>query len=155
MYVEGIVTEVKDYYAKIVIPEYGDLQTEWLVIPQLFTVNNKAGYKPEIGSLVSAVLSEDMKAGCIIGAIYNDMDAQPEYDGEFLNFSDGVKLNHKPGTNTFDITAETININGNIVCTGDISDKNGTVQSIRDWANAHSHTNGNNGGNTGTPTTSV
>lgn len=163
MYIEGIVSKIKGYTAKLKLPQYDDTETEWLVIPQLFTVNNKTGFKPEIGTLVSAVVTDDFTDGCIIGAIYNNVDVPPQNnDGaEFMEFSDGVKIIHVPNSNEVQIVASKLNIkadivcDGNIIASGDVSDKKGTVQSIRDWANAHVHTNGNNGANTGTPTSSV
>lgn len=163
MYIEGIVSKVKDYTAKLKLPQFDDTETEWLVIPQMFTVNNKSGYKPEIGTLVSAIVTDDFTDGCIIGAIYNDVDIPPEEteNSEFFEFSDGVKIKHIAGSNEVQIVASKLNIkadivcDGNIIASGDVSDKKGTVQSIRDWANSHAHTNGNEGANTGSPTTSI
>ena len=156
MYIEGIVSKTDGYRAKLKLEDYDDMETQWLVIPQLFTVDNKSGYIPAIGTLAAAVTNEDMTEGCLIGAIYNDVDTPPETSAnEFIEFSDGVKIKHTTDTQTLEIEAENIVVKGNIVCSGDVSDGAGTIQSIRDWANSHVHTNGNDGANTGTPTSTI
>ena len=160
MDVNGIISAVEGYKAKIIIKEFDDFETNWLDVPQLFTVNNKSGYTPEIGTLVSAVLSDDMTEGAILGAIYNGVDTPPkDMDGmEFFKFSDGVEIYHIPDSNQLFVTADVLCLDVNkLIVTGDIkaykdiSDEKGSMQKMRDTFNEHLHTNGNNGSNTGTP----
>lgn len=161
MYTQGIITEVEGYKAKIKISEFDDFETNFLDIPQLFTVANKSGYKPEIGALVSAILSDDMTEGAILGQIYNDVDAPDSVlnEAEFIRFSDGVEVYHLPDSNQLFVTADVLCLDVNtLVVTGDIKgqkdiiDQKGSMQKMRDTFNSHMHTNGNNGSNTGTPT---
>ena len=160
MYTQGIISAVEGYKAKIIIKEFDDFETNWLDVPQLFTVNNKSGFLPEIGALVSAVLNDDMTEGAILGAIYNSIDKPPkDMEGtEYFKFSDGVEVYHVPDTNQLFITADVLCLDVNqLVVTGDIkaykniTDKSGSMQKMRDTYNQHLHTNGNNGSNTGTP----
>lgn len=142
MYVEGIISKIQGYQAKIKMPQFDDQETEWLHILQLFTVGNKSGFKPAIGTLVAALLSDDMTEGCILGAIYNDEDAPPEdTEGkEFIQFSDGVGITHENGQLIFN--AQTVIVNADINCSKDISDKTSSMQSMRDTYNSHTNPNG-------------
>jgi len=123
MYVKGIITQIQGYKAKIRIPEYDNFETNFLDIPQLFTMQNKSGHTPEIGALVSAVLNDDMTEGAVLGQIYNDADAAPAELGgaEFVVFSDGVSISHIPGTKKLFFNAEDIIVNSKITCSDDIS----------------------------------
>ena len=160
MYVTGIITEIQGYKAKIRIPEYDDFETNFLDIPQLFTVSNKSQYLPEIGALVSAVLNDDMTDGAILGQIYNDIDAPDKTmaGAEHITFSDGVSVYHYPNSGQIFIHADTccfdvkeFVVTGDIKGQKDISDSKGTMQKMRDTYNSHKHPNGNEGAPTGAP----
>lgn len=159
MLVYGRVSKVntEDYTVKLKLDDYDGFETPWLDIPLLYTRGNKSGHIPEIQTLCAAYLTEDMTDGFLIGAKYNDEDKIiVEYKGQdFIRYSDGVTLSHTPGTGQIYVKADSAVFDCNIICTKDIQDKNGTMQSIRDWANTHAHSNGNNGANTGTPTTQI
>ena len=130
----------------------------------MFTVNNKTGYTPEIGTLVSAVLSDDMTEGAILGAIYNEVDTPPkDMDGmEFFKFSDGVEIYHIPDSNQLFITADvlcldvnklivtgdiqgqkTLQTNGDISSKMNVSDSMGSMVEIRTFYNSHYHKDSN------------
>ncbi len=164
MYIQGIISAVEGYKAKIIIKEFDDFETNWLDVPQLFTVNNKSGYTPEIGTLVSAVLSDDMTEGAILGAIYNSIDTPPkEFEGaEFFKFSDGVEIYHIPDSNQLFITADVLCLNvnelhvtgdikaqktlqadGNISSKMNVSDAMGSMVEIRAFYNSHLHKDSN------------
>lgn len=159
MYIEGIVIAIDNINVKVKlkVEELDNFITPWLVVPQLWTVNNKARYMPELNTLMSAILNDDLSCGAILGSIYNDIDKivedKNEYD--FIQFSDGVSISHKENSNVLELSAKTIKINGNIDCSGDIKDKTSTIQFIREQYNSHTHTNGNNGSNTGEPTSKL
>lgn len=157
MYIEGIISEVDGYKAKIKVAEFDDMETEYLSVLQMFTVGNKSGFKPEIGAMVAAVVNDDMSSGAIIGQIYNDIDTPPENSGdaEFIYFADGCGISHIPGTEMFFIKAGSVVIDADIVCNKDIADKNGTMQEMRKIYNSHLHTNGNDGADTGAPKTQM
>lgn len=154
MLVFGKVTNINqnNFTAKLKIEEYDNFETPWLFVPQIFTRNNKSGYLPEINSIVAAILNEDMTNGVILGATYNDEDVVlTEFNGQdFIRFSDGSTIVHSE--NTLKLIAKTVIVDGDLKCTGDIEDKKGTMQKIRDIYNSHEHPNGNNGANTGSAT---
>ncbi len=153
MYVEGIISALDNinYKVKIKIPDMDNFETPWLCVPQKFTVVKKSGYMPELNALASAVLSPDMSCGAILGAIYNDEDKPPEdnINNDFVTYEDNSTISHAPNSNKINF------LNCNINCDKDISDKNGTMQAIRDFINNHQHSNGNNGSNTGVPTSKI
>lgn len=152
MYIEGIVFALdKNNYKVRLRCEELDFETPWLSVVQKFTVVKKSGYMPEMGALLGAVLSDDMSYGAILGAIYNDIDKplDDKTDSDFIKYEDGVVLEHKKDSKTLDAIAQLF------CCSGDIKDKNGTMQAIRDYLNSHKHSNGNNGSDTGVPTTKI
>lgn len=153
MYVEGIISAVDNinYRAKIKIPEMNNFETQWLVVPQKFTVIKKSGYMPELNALASAILTPDMTHGAILGAVYNDVDSPSEnnIDDDFVTYEDNSTISHTPNSNKINFS------NCDIECNKDISDKNGTMQAIRDFINNHQHSNGNNGSNTGAPISKI
>ncbi len=159
MLVFGRVSNVnyEDYSVKLIIDDYDSFETPWLIVPQLWTGSSKTGFMPEINSVCAAIMNEEMTEGALLGAMYNKTDTVlSTYAGkEFVRFSDGVEICHTPGSSMIEITADQIKINGNILCSGDISDKTGTIQAVREWADLHVHTNGNDGANTGVPTTTI
>lgn len=157
MLVFGKVTNINqnNFTAKLQIPEFDNFETPWLFVPQIFTRNNKCGFMPELNSVVAAILNEDMTEGVVLGATYNDEDVVlTEFNGqEFIRFSDGSTIVHFE--NTLKLVAQTVIVDGDLKCTGDVEDKKGTMQKIRDLHNSHEHPNGNNGASTGSPTTQM
>lgn len=153
MYIEGEIVEVKDYKVKIEVKELDGFITPFLVVPQKYTVKDKSGYMPKKGTLACAILSDDMSYGAYLGAIYNDVDTfvEENIDSDFIQYEDGSCIKHKEGSNSFNVTVENLYVSGNIIASGDIKDKKGTMQNIRDAYNNHKHSNGNNGADTGVP----
>lgn len=142
----------KNYTVKLKLKEYDNFETPWLFVPQMWVKKNKSGYLPELNSIVPAILNDDMTEGIIIGALYNDEDVVlTEFENKnFIRFSDGTTIVHSE--NSLELIAQTVIIDGDLRCTGDIEDKKGTMQDIRNTYNSHDHPNGNNGTSTGAPT---
>lgn len=144
----GTVEEIKGYEARVSFKALF-LEDMWLKVPQKFTVTKKSKTMPEIGQLVAVILTEDMADGVILGGLYNDEDLPPDnLEDDFVQYEDGSFIVHKKNSNTFEFS-------GSIICDGDISDKNGTLDGVRNHSNTHIHSNGNNGGNTGEATTKI
>ena len=151
--------------AKLRLPEYEDFETDWFFIPQLCTKKDKSSSCLSLDTLCAAVCNDDMTDGCIIGAIYSDEDVSIIGDEniKYIAFSDGALFQYDkekhllsvivPGNYTLKVNK--LIVDGDLVCTKDISDKNGTLDSVRQHSNNHAHSNGNNGADTGTPTTTI
>jgi phage baseplate assembly protein gpV len=122
MLVFGKVTyrNFDDYTVKLLIEELDNFETPWLQIPQLFTVNNKSGYMPDLHSLVAAYLNEDMTEGIVLGSIYNDLHkVLLDYKGdEYIKFADGVLIKHVPNSKKIEIFSQDLEITGNTTITG-------------------------------------
>ncbi len=160
MYIEGVISEVDETgtKARLTVEELDDFKTPYLSVSQIWAVGNKSRLKALKGTLVGAILSDDMDRGMIIGAIYNDEDIIPQdkNNDDFIQFQDGVFISHEDGSNTLKLKADKVIIDcTTLESTGDVKDKKGTMQDIRDWNNSHCHTNGNNGSDTGTPTSKI
>lgn len=167
MYIEGIVyaLDEQNIKVKLQLPSYDDFITEWLSVPQLFCIGNKARKSlPKEGSLVAAILDEDMSNGCVLGSLYNDEDKIPNdmQDSDFIEFEDGTSIRHNNDLTGFDVVKDLrvlgdVIVDGNIVSSkdiqayGDVSDKKSPMQDMRDIYNSHNHPNGNNGSPTGSP----
>lgn len=155
MYVEGTVCALDEANLKIKLQlaDYDDFVTEWLSVPQLFCVGDKARKSlPEINSLCAAILSDDMSHGAVLGALYNDEDTIPEdiNSENFIQYSDGTSISHNEDEGGF-LIVKNLKVLGDIEASGDIKDKKGTMQGMRDIYNKHSHSNGNMGAPTGSP----
>lgn len=152
MYIEGVVSLIdeKNLKVRLTVEEFDNFTTPWLVVPQLWTVENKSKYLPKLNTLMSAILSDDMSHGAILGAIYNDEDTIPDdmQNKDFIKFQDGSSISHSEEQEGFTIV-KNLRVIGDIVASGNISDNKSSMQDMRDTYNSHKHPNGNNGSPTG------
>ena len=158
MYIEGIVIALdnENHKVKLKLPDYDDFITGWLSVAQTFTLKNFSRRSlPALNSLVAAVVDEGMEYGCIIGSLYNGVDKAPEVNSDdFIQFSDGSTIAHNEDEGGF-LIVKNLKVEGDIIATGDITDKNSSMQDMRDIYNSHEHGNGNNGSDTSTPDTNM
>jgi phage baseplate assembly protein gpV len=155
MLIFGEIVALEDHKAKIKYRNNNQYETNWFYIPQLCTKTDKASNLMEIGTLVSAVINSNFDDGCIIGALYNDEDLSITKDRNIksIKFSDGTLLQYDKKNHIFtldikgqtNITSSKVIINGDLEVTGNISDKKGSMQEIRNIYNSHTH------GNSSTP----
>lgn len=151
MLIFGKVTAIDEENArvKLVVPDMDEWETDWLFVPQACTVKDKSYNIPEINTLAAAILDEDMIDGCIIGALYNDVDTciLGDKNTKYIKFEDGSEFKYDKTTgictiaakNGFNFTGD-INLDGSLTATGDISDKTSSMQDMRDIYNPHTHT---------------
>lgn len=139
-------------------------------IPMLETNSSKdeSGNTIDINSLV-AVLLDDMNPMCGVCLGVVRTTTRKSVNKKYHQFQDGTNLEYDRETHILaaDVqgtinaaAADTVlesplNVKDSITSTNDISDKKGSMQAIRDFINNHTHTNGNNGGNTGVPTSKL
>ena len=161
MLVYGEIVSLNGHYAKVKVNYKNFQETEWYFIPQISTQAYKSSILYEIGTEVAAMKSEYYNNGCIIGAIYNKKDTSPTNDKNIKTvvFSDGSVVEYNKQNHTFKldikgnavVKANKVNIDGDLEVSGNVSDRKGSMQEIRDKYNSHTHGNGNNGANTSSP----
>ncbi len=164
----GRITNYDDCGRVVVESEETGFKTDFIPILVSNADKDKSAGTIDINSFV-AVLLDDINPmnGVCLGAV-NTL-PRGDIDKKYYTFMDGTHFEYDraehvltaevKGEISASATKTTLNgdlyVNGNIICSEDVSDKKGTMQAIRDWANQHSHLNGNNGGNTGTPTVGI
>ena len=167
MLVFGEIVAIKGHQAKLRLPQDDNYETDWFFIPQMCTVGDKSHNVYEIGTLVGAVTTENFDDGCIIGALYNDEDICVTEDKNIkqIVFSDGSFITYDKTSHNFSMEIKSgvnikspttsidgnLSVTGNITSTGQVADAKGSMQSMRDIYNGHTHGNGNNGANTSGP----
>jgi phage baseplate assembly protein V len=147
----------------VVIPAMDDFVTDYLPVIKSRSLQDKDGNVFDINEPVAVLLDENGEDGIILGAINTDSNPLPIVDRNkhYLQFADGTNIEYDRETHvltadikgTANITAQTINVIGNAVitgdlsCTGSVNDGLSTLGIIRDVFNNHTHT-----GNAGVPT---
>ncbi|MBQ9688009.1 hypothetical protein IJV79_00070 [bacterium] len=141
MLVFGEIIALKDSRAKLKLYELDEFETDWFFIPQLCTVNDKSFNTLEIGTEVAAITNG--RDGCIIGALYNEVDTCPVDNANIksISFSDGSSVSFNKEESTFDmnikskanITAPEVVVTGDLKVSGNItSSKNISGQNVSD-----------------------
>jgi uncharacterized protein involved in type VI secretion and phage assembly len=147
------------YAAKVLIqPE--NVLTGWLPVAALWAGSGwgvAAPLSPGMQVIVAA-LEGNAEQGIVIGALWSNVDAPVAAPvGElWLTHQTGSFLKlHNDGT--VEIKASTVNIDGNLVVSGDVSDQagqHGSVRTLRTAYDQHVHTDPQ-GGTTGLPSQEV
>lgn len=164
----GRITNYDDCGRVVVESEETGFKTDFIPILVSNAEKDTSGGTIDINSFV-AVLLDDINPmnGVCLGAV-NTL-PRGSIDKKYYTFKDGTHFEYDRAEHVLsaDVKGEInasaakttldgdLYVNGNIYCSKDVSDKKGTMQSIRDWGNEHQHTNGNNGGNTGKPTAGI
>ena len=164
----GEIIKLDGTKAKLKLYDFDCLESIWVHIPQLCTYKDKSFSGYEIGSEVAAILNDDNTDGVILGGIYNDEDVAVTTDGNVkkITFSDESTISYDKKNHTFlmDIKGDVniksentlvldcdVKITKSLEVEEDVSDEKGSMQQIRETFNSHTHSNGNNGANTGSP----
>lgn len=153
-----------------VIVEFDENGAETDEIPVLVTNSggDESANPIDIGAFVAVLLDDENPVNAVcLGAVrtaprkslnkkYHEFKdgTNLEYDREAHILTADVKGEIKASAQNTTLTSP-LNVTENITSSKDVSDKNGTMQAIRDFINNHTHTNGNNGGNTGVPTEKI
>lgn len=175
MYVTGKIAVIDSEMprVKIEVEEYDNFLSGWFFVPQNCTVKDKSYNTMALNTLVAAVCTDDLQDGCVIGALYNDEDVcvLSDENKKYIFFEDGTKILYDKqeknllidAVNTINLKAVqtsfttdlkikgNLDVDGDIKATGDITDKAYSMAQMRSKYGGHTHTNGNNGANTGTP----
>ncbi|CAI1717110.1 MULTISPECIES: phage baseplate assembly protein V [Serratia] len=133
-------------------------QSGWLRLAGLADDGVSVWALPAVGASV-LVLSPggETRAGLVFPAGFTD-DRVPPSDnpGDYLvRFGNGAAVGYSTGANTLNVSLPEggrLVLTGDLEVTGEVSDKTGTLQQIRDTHNGHSHNeNGDGGGVTDPP----
>lgn len=168
----GYVTNIDtNGRVRVKLTELDNYVTDYLPVTKSKSKNDKQGDFLEMDEEVAVIFDVEKQYGVVIGAINTDVSPLPISDRnkKYYTFADAThieydKAEHKAVANingTADITTtKTVHngdlyVNGNIICSQDVSDKKGTMQAMRDIYNPHKHGNGNNGVPTSTPDQSM
>ncbi|MDR2451847.1 MAG: phage baseplate assembly protein V [Candidatus Accumulibacter sp.] len=95
-YKQGIVAESRPGFARVRFDDLDGLVTAWLPVIQPKTFLDKAVWTLDVGEQVACVLDEYMESGCILGAVYSDVDTPPvsSADKIHLRFVDGTSMEY-------------------------------------------------------------
>lgn len=129
----GIVKErdPTTYRIRATLPEYDDMLSPWCSVLATKTALDKHAALPDVGEQVVILLELDLNRGCVIGALYSDVDKVPTSDGDtsITKFSDGAYIAYNRKTHimtvltsgTINVTASTINITATTTHNGNVS----------------------------------
>lgn len=154
IFMQGIVAEVVGSRARVKFEDRDDMLSAPLQVIQMFTGENKSIRMPDLGEKVVCIfLPTGLEDGYIIGSVYIDGNNPPAANNA-IQFSDGSTISFSNGTmninmvSSVNITAPSININGDQVNSGSIS-ASGLVKSDTDVqtgaVSLKGHTNGGYG----------
>ncbi|MHC5177435.1 phage baseplate assembly protein V [Serratia rhizosphaerae] len=133
-------------------------QSGWLRLAGLADDGVSVWALPAVGASV-LVLSPggETRAGLVFPAGFTDDRAPPsDNSGDYLvRFGNGAAVGYSTGANTLNVSLPEggrLVLTGDLEVTGEVSDKTGTLQQMRDTHNGHTHNeNGDGGGVTEPP----
>ena len=99
----GIVEESKVGWAKVRFPDIDDLLTQWIPVMHSKTQDDKQFWTPDIGEQVKCLMDDRLEDGCILGAIYSEVDIPPTDDPDEygVTFKDGAWFSYNRRTGLF------------------------------------------------------
>ena len=120
-------------------------ESGWMPIMTQWSGNGWGMFSPpSIGDMVHVhPIDGNFESGTIGARAFNDEDRPANIpSGEWaLIHKTGAKL-HFNNDGSVSMQATTLTLTGNLVVTGDVSDKNGSMQEMRDDYNPHTHGGG-------------
>lgn len=147
---------------KVQIEDEDSVITDYIPVVRTSASKDDTGDTIDTNTFVAVILDDlNPLNGVCLGAV--NLKPVKSVNKKYHQFSDGTSLKYDRETHvlTADVNGE-ITAKANkttfdspIYSTQDIFDKNGSMQSIRDFINNHTHSNGNNGANTGVPTSQI
>lgn len=119
----GIVSKSKVGFAKVKFAELDDMETMWLTVIYLKTGEDKFAWTLDIGEHVRCLMDENLEDGCILGAVYSDVNAPPiSSPNKFhVSFKDGGVFEYDRETGDMTIVAKghiNITADGNVTIIG-------------------------------------
>jgi len=99
----GIVEEAKVGWAIIRFPDLDDLLSKWIPVLYTKTQDDKGFWTPDVGEQVQCLMDDRLEDGCIMGAIYSEVDQPPtdDVDEYGIQFKDGGWFSYNRSTGLF------------------------------------------------------
>lgn len=108
MYKRGIVKEVDAQTGRlrVTFPAQQDLVSGWLDVLQGSTHGDQDFQLPPVGNQVAVLLDETGDAGCVLGAIYSEVDAPPAtaVTQRVMAFTDGCRIEYDQAAHVMKVT---------------------------------------------------
>ncbi|WP_047243931.1 phage baseplate assembly protein V [Chromobacterium subtsugae] len=106
-YKTGIVFAARPGLARVSFPDLDGLVSGWLPLTMRKTLRDKECLTLDVGEQVACLMDETFDDGCIVGAIYSDVDRPPiaSPDKLHLSFRDGGSLEYDRASGTLAIVA--------------------------------------------------
>ena len=147
---KGYVTNIDNNgRVRVKFPELNGMVSDYLPVIKSHSKNDKDGNFLEIDEEVYCAMDEHCEDGIVLGAYNTDSSPLPINDRnkKYYTFSDGTHIEYDKSTHTLtadvkgiaNIKAKTVVIDGDLIVNGNVSDKAGTMQKIRDTYNTHDH----------------
>ncbi len=129
MYRRGVVSavDVDAHRVRVKFPSKGDVESPWLDVLVPDVLDDKCFSLPSLGAQVAVMLDESEAEGCVVGAIYSQVDAPStpkNADVRHWTMKDGAKLAydreaHKltislPSGSAVEITADVFKVVGDV-----------------------------------------
>lgn len=116
-YKHGIVAEAKPGFARVRFDDIDALVTHWLPVIHHKTQDDKVIWTLDIGEQVACLMDSHMEDGCIVGAIYSDVDvpAVSSKDKFRVSFKDGGSFEYDRSNGSMTIVCKggaTVNVGG-------------------------------------------
>ena len=154
-YKTGIVAEGKPGFARVKFADLDNLVTQWLPVAHLKTKEDKTIFTLDEGEHVACLMDAVMEDGCIVGAIYSEVDVPPvsSPDKFRVQFKDGGSFEYDRLSGAMavvaigpvTVTAPNVTLQspqvtcaGNLTVQGNVS-VDGTVMDAAGNSNHHSH----------------
>ncbi|GDO99335.1 phage baseplate assembly protein V [Escherichia coli] len=91
--------------ARVRLPEYDNLRTNWLNVLQRNTQNNKDYWLPDVGEQVEVLLDANGEDGVILGAVFSAVD-KPAFSDKHVRgtrYADGAEFSYNRETHTLTV----------------------------------------------------
>lgn len=78
-YKVGIVSVVDEdtHRVRVELPDLDGLETGWLIVLAAKALDDKEYWLPDVGEQVAVLLDSHGEDGCVLGAVYSDVDKVP------------------------------------------------------------------------------
>lgn len=148
----GHICNIDGFRARVKIDDEDGYITDFLPIVVSNSTVNDTNNPIEIDTPVAISLTNDGQDGVILGAIHTDNNPPiiKNNNKKYYRFKDGSHFEYDPNTHILIadikgeaiVTANKLTVNSNLFVNGDIYDKKGSMQNMRDIYNNHTNPDG-------------